>query len=102
MLDTITRVSENAEAAVSHIYWLSGACERLEVRLNVLHALLVALLPYTPIRMREGLHVAGTDVFNSCEELADACGTVVTDYVNCLLLAQECAVGLPLLEGSRE
>ena len=95
-MDALQQVSASAEAAITHINHMGGVCGRLGERLEKLTVLLKALMPYTPLDMREALHLAGRDVYNGCEELAEASADIVTDYVECLLLAQACASHLSM------
>jgi hypothetical protein len=98
----LERVSDSAAAGTSHMHFLGVALLRLDTQMTRVGELLAALKAYTPVGMRAEVFEAGQGLYNACEEVADATGAVVGDYVECLLLAQACATGSPLLKGNSD
>ena len=99
MTDTLALVGENAEQAATHLHFLGVAFARLGEQMTTVGQLLAALKPYTPASMRHDVFMARLGLYNACEEVADAGSELASDYLKCLLLAQDCAS--TSLEGKR-
>lgn len=93
-LGALERVNDSAEAAATHLRRFSASVDRTVARLGDLGTVLAALKPYAPVGMRAGLDAATLGVLDALEDLGEAATDVVTDYAECLLLAQAFAVQL--------
>jgi hypothetical protein len=89
-LSALERVNDSAEAAVTHLLWFTTSVERIVQRLDGFQAAIVAL----PAQHRGELKLAALGILDGIEDLGEAATAVITDYAECLLLAQACAIQL--------
>ena len=90
MSTALERVNDSAEAAVTHLLWFTTSVERITQRLGAFDAALGTL----PEKQRAGLLQATATLLDGVEDLGEAATAVITDYADCLLLAQSCAIQL--------